>query len=909
MEPSPKGVPESFESVRSKLRESLAAALSLVPQNSGKFTTNTDTSQNQDIPQKVPLSDHVNPTTAALPSENHASEGSPAVPTSELEGSDKKLDEGKSLIQEICNNELPNCSVKISHIDGQEFRMVPINPNGVVSSSRDETESGRLTASCPSGELDTLESEAHRKSKRLKLEQDSDVGRIPDTANNCPQTLAVKVEAELFKLFGGVNKKYKERARSLLFNLKDRNNPELRERVMSGEIAPNRLCAMTAEELASEELSQWRIAKAEEFAQMVVLPDSDVDIRRLVKKTHKGEFQVEVEQDDNISVEVGIGGTLHSKSRPKASNAGKTEVSKSDNSEKSDRALGAEKADSKDEPSNGSAKKSSDFIEFTVEELRDNEFLPPIVSLDEFVGSLESDPFENLSLHSGERVSSPDGNNLGNLGSRPSDSNGLTNAAVSLDKPDNDDTKLKTDSLIPADKSKLLSGRQAVDSSHGEQVWDGVVQLNISSTANISAYLKGGEKTAIEDWPSFLEIKGRVRVDAFEKFLQELRHSRSRAIMVALFCWKEGSPENGLLRLREVSESYIEDERVGFVEPAPGVELYLCPLHEKMIEMLGRHMPPDYLDSLKDIVEGLIGIIIWRKTHVTTISPKSTSHNHHRSGSKKHFSSRRQDKDIHHPTHVENATPSAPRLSAAPVDDDDDIDDIPPGFGPAAGRDVDDLPEFDFSRGSKALAGPPSAAPAIARAAPPRPLAISPPSEQMRELVHKYGQGNGPGNNFRVAPVSVTSQPMSGFGVEVQPWIDDDDIPEWRPQVDCGPQANKQQLMQGYQQQRQQPLLLPAPRSAVHPPPLAPLPLAMPPPRSMPSQLAGAVPGQSPASPWQVGQAWAHPYAYQGSPRSMISPNGSATPPCHFSNLSSAGNAIYARPNFSAGPNGVDWRQ
>lgn len=41
-----------------------------------------------------------------------------------------------------------------------------------------------------------------------------------------------------------------------------------------------------------------------------------------------------------------------------------------------------------------------------------------------------------------------------------------------------------------------------------------------------------GEKTSTKEWPSSLEIKGRVRLDAFEKFLQELPMSRSRAVMV-----------------------------------------------------------------------------------------------------------------------------------------------------------------------------------------------------------------------------------------------------------------------------------------------------------------------------------------------------------------------------------------
>lgn len=68
-----------------------------------------------------------------------------------------------------------------------------------------------------------------------------------------PQVLAFKIEAELFKLFGGVNKKYKEKGRSLLFNLKDKSNPKLRENVMYGEIATERLCSMSVEELA-----EWR---------------------------------------------------------------------------------------------------------------------------------------------------------------------------------------------------------------------------------------------------------------------------------------------------------------------------------------------------------------------------------------------------------------------------------------------------------------------------------------------------------------------------------------------------------------------------------------------------------------------------------------------------------------------------
>lgn len=42
-----------------------------------------------------------------------------------------------------------------------------------------------------------------------------------------------------------------------------------------------------------------------------------------------------------------------------------------------------------------------------------------------------------------------------------------------------------------------------------------------------------GETTSTKEWPNSLEVKGRVRIDAFEKFLQELPMSRSRAVMVS----------------------------------------------------------------------------------------------------------------------------------------------------------------------------------------------------------------------------------------------------------------------------------------------------------------------------------------------------------------------------------------
>ena len=42
-----------------------------------------------------------------------------------------------------------------------------------------------------------------------------------------------------------------------------------------------------------------------------------------------------------------------------------------------------------------------------------------------------------------------------------------------------------------------------------------------------------GDAMDLRNWPKQIEIKGRVKLDALERFLQELRLSRARAVMVS----------------------------------------------------------------------------------------------------------------------------------------------------------------------------------------------------------------------------------------------------------------------------------------------------------------------------------------------------------------------------------------
>jgi transcription elongation factor S-II len=65
---------------------------------------------------------------------------------------------------------------------------------------------------------------------------------------------AIAVEAAVFNSFGPESKEpYKTKIRSLFQNLKNKSNPQLRQRVLANEISPEKFVKLTYEELKSEE--------------------------------------------------------------------------------------------------------------------------------------------------------------------------------------------------------------------------------------------------------------------------------------------------------------------------------------------------------------------------------------------------------------------------------------------------------------------------------------------------------------------------------------------------------------------------------------------------------------------------------------------------------------------------------
>ncbi|KAI0354411.1 transcription elongation factor [Trametes cingulata] len=66
-------------------------------------------------------------------------------------------------------------------------------------------------------------------------------------------TRAKEIEKTVLNDNGGTTAAYKSKMRSLYINLKDKNNPGLRESVVSGDLPVSKFCKMTSQEMASEE--------------------------------------------------------------------------------------------------------------------------------------------------------------------------------------------------------------------------------------------------------------------------------------------------------------------------------------------------------------------------------------------------------------------------------------------------------------------------------------------------------------------------------------------------------------------------------------------------------------------------------------------------------------------------------
>ncbi|KAG0250387.1 hypothetical protein BGZ95_007213, partial [Linnemannia exigua] len=185
------------------------------------------------------------------------------------------------------------------------------------------------------GESQTENNDQSNKDSRIKGEPGAEEIAIGKTEGSVDaeqaSQLAVAIEKELYSStaspgYAACGRDYKAKYRSLLFNLKDKNNVILRSRLVSGELEPYDLVRLSHEELANPELQNINKEIRKRNIHDSVLT---VEEEPYIKKTHKGELSFvprlssvggpstvpsldHVRSDDSSSVTSGSGDDEHS---------------------------------------------------------------------------------------------------------------------------------------------------------------------------------------------------------------------------------------------------------------------------------------------------------------------------------------------------------------------------------------------------------------------------------------------------------------------------------------------------------------------------------------------------------------------------------------------------------------------
>lgn len=107
------------------------------------------------------------------------------------------------------------------------------------------------------------------------------------------KSISTEIESQLYKCFGDTGQKYRNKYRSLIFNIKDIKNQTLWRRICEKSINPYQLVRLSPDDLASQELALWREREAKH--QLDMIKKSELELlkctRQYVMKTHKGNYE------------------------------------------------------------------------------------------------------------------------------------------------------------------------------------------------------------------------------------------------------------------------------------------------------------------------------------------------------------------------------------------------------------------------------------------------------------------------------------------------------------------------------------------------------------------------------------------------------------------------------------------
>lgn len=380
------------------------------------------------------------------------------------------------------------------------------------------------------------------------------------TDNGVPTEVAAAVEQALYALCGSkAEKDYRTRARSLMFNLKDPHNPQLRARVLASNLLPEKVVGMSPAELANKELVEWRKARERNAGEDAFLKGAALE-DLVVKKDGKNEIHVELKQDEvavprsreqTASIEEQV--ALPSETAVTSQNAA-TVVTTADETK-----TAAEESPVDDEPLS--------FEQFAQEETEEEE------EDEEEEEEEEEEEYEPEPAYEPEDTAVADEEEY--------------DPSAAMD--DEDDTVEEVS--IP------------------EGGWEGRVEIHGMPTLHLQAVPIGGEGAGIGDLlPETVQVKGRVDYKSVQSFAKQVhRSSTSRAVTLAHIYPAPSGGDKAEGALAKLVKHYRERERAGVAKTEDGAEFYFIPrgaAADKIImtvELIPGHVPPS---------NGIIGVLV-----------------------------------------------------------------------------------------------------------------------------------------------------------------------------------------------------------------------------------------------------------------------------------------------------------
>jgi hypothetical protein len=383
------------------------------------------------------------------------------------------------------------------------------------------------------------------------------------------EALGLSIEHALYTAFAtsepGYGAEYKNKFRSISFNLKDPKNSNLRNRVLTGALPPEDLVKMTSEEMANQELrAQAERIREEGVAQSVLKVQTGPRIRR----THKGEEIVE-DEVSGIAPTEGTASAPFSRDIMSPSIKGDEEAPASPRSAESNN-----RSQSFSPPENTSA--SAD----TVPERKQSAF-----------------DIQNVWSHLRSPTTQDEPSEPMNLDILPD--NGPQNQ---IDDPDidrilNDDDMANSPPYSPTAYEYELPNTVA----KLPPIWTG--DLAMPSVAHFSAQARfvGGPHSVIDlTWssilPPHLTIDGRIAIETTTKYLDAQRNSSTKDIIALQFDAAEDSQKE---MHRKLFQYFHDRQRFGVLQIPSNLvkDAYLIPLSPEQaiplqIELMDSHDIP-----------------------------------------------------------------------------------------------------------------------------------------------------------------------------------------------------------------------------------------------------------------------------------------------------------------------------